>query len=120
MTSEHKVPIPQQESISGDDALAAAKESDVFSTGRDLKSEADEAQHARRENTRDHVGLVLIWGVYIGFALILSATVIYSIHSFGPNSWRFLHVEEVQNLQNNLSHIILGIFAGLVIKNKFV
>lgn len=121
MTQDKKPKVPSalsQENVSGDDE--AAKESSLFSSGQNLEDEANKAQHNRRENTRDHVGNVLIWSVYIGFFLILSAILIYSVHSFGPNSWRFLSLEEVNNLKNNLSHIILGIFAGFVIKNKFV
>lgn len=112
--------VPEERKPTGSAEELAYKESEGFSGGRDLEKEADESQHDRRETVRDHIGKLVVGGVYFGFALMVVVAVVYTIHVAGHEDMRWLSVDEVRTIQDNLSNVIIGAILGFLIRSKFL
>lgn len=77
---------------------------------RDLRKEAEEADHERGEVFKDHferMALFTVWGVFVVFMLL---GVTWTVHTLIP-PWRWLLPQEVGGVQNLLTG---GIIAGLI------
>lgn len=98
----------------------AVTESDRFGSDRDLEKEANEAQHGRREKARNHVGLISVISMWFAFVLISLAAGIYAMHLIGPERLRYLSDAEILRVQETLSHIVVGVVVGFILKNRFV
>jgi len=119
MNQKPKIPSEAKPSGPYDDERAYS-ESAALADKRDLGKEADEAQHERRENARNHIGKITVGFIWLGAALIGAAVLIYADHMMGPKSLRWLDSKDISNLQTGLSHIIIGGIAGFLVRNRFV
>jgi hypothetical protein len=85
-----------------------------------LKRVADQAQHKRREKTRDHIGYAAVCFVWIAFFIGVIAVLVWSFHLLAPPEWRFLCPSDVDEIQTMLSTVVIGGIGGFLIKNRFM
>lgn len=67
-------------------------------TKRDLKKEADEAEHDRSERFRDHFEWIATRGLYVVAFMILLGGGVWFWHIVTP--WHFLTANQLSHLQN--------------------
>lgn len=76
---------------------------EAFSLGRglskrDLRKEADEAEHDRSERFRDHFERVAVGGLYVGALALLAGAGVWFWHII--TAWHFLDPDQLSHLQN--------------------
>ena len=65
---------------------------------RDLRKEADEAEHDRSERFRDHFEWIAVRALYVGALVLLAGAGVWFWHIITP--WHFLDPDQLSHLQN--------------------
>src|SRR5690606_12765283 len=112
MSNSERIPVEAVPQDGSSSDQMAVKESHMFGTGQDLERAADAAQHGRRESARNVIGVLVNFGLIIAFLLLVWTAVTWAVHMLLPDWARYLAPAEVQKIQENLSHVVIGIFAG--------
>ncbi len=121
MTADPDLAIPilgeDDQPTNGDDLGSA--EALSLSRGlpaRDLRREADEADHDRNERFKGHFDTIGIIALYVVAAALLVAGAVWFWHVVTP--WHFLNSDQLGHLQNLLTGGVLVSFATSYMKKR--